>query len=141
MYLLFRNIFRVRLWNKGIDIHKVEYTLRELENSEIITEKPIRLSDLQYIEARFIDTLIIPCRANLHKLLTYLYFEGDFKTENILVRKVSEEDFKYLRVIFNHQEDYRIWKKLLKVYQEKGKERTFEELSRQVALIKLREKL
>ena len=141
MFLLFRDIFRVRLWNKGIDIHKAEYTLRELENSEIITEKPIRLSDLRYIEARFVDSLIIPCRANLHKLLTYLYFEGDFKTENVLVRKVSEEDIKYLKIIFNHQEDYRIWKKLLKVYQEEGKERTFEELSRQVALIKLREKL
>jgi len=92
MFLLFRDIFRVRLWNKGIDIHKAEYTLRELENSGIITEKPIRLSDLQYIDARFVDSLIIPCRANLHKLLTYLYFEGDFKTENVLVRKVSEED-------------------------------------------------
>ena len=146
VYLLTRRIYEEVIWTRGetIEVHKAEYGLRwtEEEYAREVTEEPKLVKDLKHYWAKtFLDDLFVPCRANLHKLLTILYFNGDFKTDEQLVRRISDNDYKYLKIIFNHQSEYRIWKKALKILQEKGKEEVYKFLEEQVALIKLREKL
>jgi len=146
VYILARRIFEDCIWVRGeqVIIHKAEYDLRwtEEEYAKELSEEPKLAKDLKHYWAkRFLETLYVPCRANLHKLLTILYFNGDFKTNDLLVRRISEDDYKYLKIIFRHQSEYRIWKKALKILNEEDKEKVYEFIEEQMALIKLREKL
>ena len=146
VYLLTRDIYEDCIWKRGepITIHKAEYDLRwtEEEYAKEISEEPKLVKDLKHFRSKkYLGGLFVPCRANLHKLLTLLYFNGDFKTNELLVRKISENDYKYLKIIFRHQEEYRVWRKALKIFFEEGKEKVYEFIEEQMALIKLREKL
>jgi len=146
VYILTRRIFEDYIWVRGeqVIIHKAEYDLRwtEEECARDVSEEPKLAKNLKnFWVKKYLQMLYVPCRANLHKLLTILYFNGDFKTNELLVRRISEDDYKYLKIIFRHQSEYRIWKKALKILNEEGKEKVYEFIEEQMALIKLREKL
>jgi len=146
VYILTRRIWEDCIWKRGeqIIIHKAEYELKLTEEKYArgITEEPRSIKELPHYRAvRYLETLYVPCRANLHKLLTILYFKGDFKTNELLIRRISEDDYKYLKIIFRHQEEYKVWRKALKILNEEGKEKVYEFIEEQMALVKLREKL
>jgi len=87
-----------------------------------------RLADLQ-----------VPCRSNLYKFLTGLLLNWNWNFEGDV--DVTEEQAKYLTIVFNNQRDYRFWKHGLEVLSKDGKDKAWEWIKEEMPLLKLRNKL
>jgi len=132
-YFLRRQIYERTLWISAIKggavtIHEAEYTLVEdISEKEALKWAPVRCSEICYV----------PCRANLHKMLTLLYFNGDFKTEKMIITEITEKDYKALKYVFNHKRLHKVWRKILKTIEEKGVEEGLKSLHERVLFLKL----
>ena len=83
--------------------------------------------------------LDLPCRSNLHRFLVGLLLNWKWDFNGDL--DVTEEQVKYLQIIFNNQRDYKFWRQGLECLEKNGKEKTWEWIEEQMPLLKLRNKL
>lgn len=83
--------------------------------------------------------LALPCRSNLYKFLTGLLLDWDWNFQGDI--DTTEEQAKYLEIIFKNQKDYKFWKQGLDVLGKEGKEKAWDWIKEQVPLLRLRNKL
>jgi len=63
-------------------------------------------------------SLSTPCRSKLHHLLTGLFYGFKWNDEN--ERIVTEDDAKILEYCFKAQQEYSLWKKVMKEIKDNG---------------------
>lgn len=83
--------------------------------------------------------LSLPCRSNLYKFLTGLLLDWNWDFQGDI--DITEEQAKYLEIIFANQKDYKFWKQGLEVLGKEGKEKAWAWVEEKMPLLKLRNKL
>lgn len=111
----------------GIEVHYAFFTLYCVPIDSNIGQH-WRLADLS-----------VPCRSNLYKFLIGLLYNWNWNPiEDI---DVTEEQAKYLRIIFKNQKDYDFWKEGLEFTKKEGNEKAWEWVKERIPLLKLRNEL
>ena len=113
-YFLYREIYEEGI-SYTVLIHKALYELRVGDSDVTDEDVPKILENIPRFLHRTtsFDLVTMPCKANLHKILTLIYFDGDFRTDTLMV-EISEEDVKWLRIVMKYPRSYATWRKVLK---------------------------
>jgi len=81
----------------------------------------------------------IPCRAILYKLLVGLVLDWNWNFQGD--KDVTEEEAKYLKIILEHQKEYKLWRKAWEILRKDGKERAWEWIRENTPMLVLKDKL
>ena len=113
-YFLYREIYEEGI-SYSVFIHKALYELRIGDKNVTDKDVPLILRGVPFTLQRTtsIDLVTMPCKANLHKILTRIYFDGNFEADNLIV-EIPEEDVKWLRIVMKYPRAYATWRKVLK---------------------------
>ena len=143
LYYLKREVFEVpKFTPKGsVLIHEAGYELWEISHRAMLELTRKGVTDpSRSMSAKYVEGVTLPCRANLHKVLTLLFLDGDFKDEPT-VKLVTEEECRLIKIIMRNRQEYSLWRKVREVLEKEGKERALELLRAKVPVLALREKL
>jgi len=134
VYKLERTVYKERFWNsltgKDVEIHIAYYKLsmEEYSSEELNLERVTQYN------------FELPCRANLNKLITILFLNGNFKDDHLQVN-IDEKTFNIIKTVLEHKKEYSFWRKTLKVLKKDGAEKAKEYLESQIPFIILKVKL
>ena len=107
---------------RGTPIHYVEYLIME-------QVAPQARQGLTY-------RLNLPCRSNLHRLLTGLFYNWDW--DDMEDKQVSEDEAMMLKHIFSSQTEYKLWKTAFGKLKSEGTDKAKEWLIDQTKVLAMR---
>jgi len=94
------------------------------------------VSDDNHASLGFAYWLLVPCRARLHHLLTGLFYDWDWKSEEN--KEITEEEAMMLKHIFTSQKEYKLWEVSMAKIKTEGTEKARQWLVDQIKILALR---
>jgi len=120
-----------------------DYYLERTIYEQTFRETPIHYAEYWILEtvapsARrgLCQSLEVPCRSNLHRLLTGLFYNWDWN--DMEDKQVSEDEAMMLKHIFTSQKEYKLWKDAFEKLKSEGAEKAKAWLIEQTKVLALR---
>jgi len=112
-YFLYLEVYERQIYHLNLIIHEALYEIRAGNLSKKEKKALLASPTKNLFLTALIDSLEVPCRSNLHKILMELYFDNDYKSD-YQITEITEEDVKWLKIAFKYPKSYSTWRKILK---------------------------